>query len=136
MKLRPKRAKLVTSPGTWEENPCIICNSVKCKGNSTRSRICENGRAKLFLSAIKYNQDEVFTRCIFLKEVGDVFAADLVYHLCTSKYILISQRNIDEIMNYEFERSKNFDCLFEEFVSSLDLKNRAYSLSYVIVVID
>ena len=43
-------------------------------------RINEARRARLFLSAIKFNKDEVFTQCILLGSSGDIFAADIVYH--------------------------------------------------------
>ena len=36
-----------------QSKPCVICNNLKRKGDNKRVRICENRRAKLFLSETK-----------------------------------------------------------------------------------
>ena len=60
---RTKRVKTVDSQIPQMKN-CIVCNQAKCRGYSRKLRICETKRAKQFLSAIKFNQDEVSTICI------------------------------------------------------------------------
>ena len=77
--VRPKRRKLLQSPLICEKT-CIICNKIKCQGDNKRLRICETRRAKLLLSAVKFNKDDVHTRCILYKVPGNVFAADVMYH--------------------------------------------------------
>ena len=50
-------------------------------------------RAKQFLSTTKFFKDDIYTRTIFLNNVGDVFAADILYHRnCLRNYILKFQR--------------------------------------------
>ena len=65
---------------TVKESPCIVCNQMKSKGIVKRFRICEARRARLFLSAIKFNKDDVYTRCSLLQNIGDVYAANIMYH--------------------------------------------------------
>ena len=74
----PKRRKM------WDinfilpsEKSCIICNKVKFRGDTKILRISEARRASLFLSAIKSNNGEVFTRCILLGSPGDILRSML-----------------------------------------------------------
>ena len=77
-----------TSASAVKESPCIVCNQMKSKGIVKRFRICEARRARLFLSAIKFNKDDVYTRCSLLQNIGDVYAADIMYHKkCLSNYL-------------------------------------------------
>ena len=46
-----------------DKRPCVICNQIKFQGDEDLYRLCEENRAQLFLSAIKLNLDEVYTRC-------------------------------------------------------------------------
>ena len=99
-----KRLKLdltnTASTSAVKESPCIVCNKMKSKGDAKRMRICEAKRARLFLSAIKYNKDDVYTRCSLLQNIGDVFAADVMYHKkCLSNYLRRFEREIEEILN-------------------------------------
>ena len=51
-------------------------------------------------SAIKFNKDEVFTRCILCKTVGDIIAADVMYHKnCMTNCIMKFQRDVGEILD-------------------------------------
>ena len=78
---RPKRRTVSNVNFTLpSEKPCIICNQMKSRGDTKMLRISEARRARLFLSAIKFNKDEVFTQCILLGSSGDIFAADIMYH--------------------------------------------------------
>ena len=61
---------------TLPEKSCIICNQIKSRSDTKILRIIEARIASLFLSAIKFNKDEVFTRCILLGSPGDIFAAE------------------------------------------------------------
>ena len=104
---------------------------MKSKGDVKRMRICEARRARLFLSAIKYNKD-VYTRCSLLQNIGDVFAADVMYHKnCLSSYLRRFEREIEEILNPplgELEKG-DINTLFKEFVETIDVQNKAYALS-------
>ena len=72
---RAKRRKLEET-----EKVCIICDQKKCKGDEKKFRISEANQAKKFLSAINFFKDDVHRRSILLETVGDVFAADIMYH--------------------------------------------------------
>ena len=67
---------------------CIICNQVTRNKIREKYRISKENRAKQFLAAVKFNKDDVFTRCALFKTVGDIFAADLYSHKkCIQDYI-------------------------------------------------
>lgn len=128
---RPKRRKLsmCTPPA---EKPCIVCNHIKSKGDNRRFRICEVTRAHLFLSAIKFNKDDVYTRCILFENFGDVYAADVMYHKnCLSNYLRKFEREIDNILSPPLDASEKIEIatLLEEFLSTINIKNKATSLS-------
>ena len=89
-----------TSASAVKDSPCIVCNQMKSKDIVKRFRICEARRARLFLSAIKFNKDDVYTRCSLLQNIGDVYAADIMYHKkCLSNYLRRFEREIEEILN-------------------------------------
>ena len=108
-----------------------LCNQNKCRGDSRKLRICETKRAKQFLSAIKFNKDEVFTRCILCKAVGDIFAADVMYHKnCMTNYIMKFQRDVSEILDDNADQCENSIIreLFLEMVATLNL-DKGYTVS-------
>ena len=128
--VRAKRRKTVENKE--QKNLCIICDQVKCKGDKKLMRICETKRAKLFIRAVKFNKDNVYSRCSIYETPGDIFAADIIYHRnCMSQYILTFQRDIEDVMNYsDIDINSNMTQLvFEEMLSTLCLKQHAYSLS-------
>ena len=110
----------------------IVCNQAKCRGDSLKLCICERKRAKEFLSAIKFNKDEVFTRCILYKTVGDIFAADVMYHKnCKTNYIMKFQRDVGEILD-DTDDQCHTDIVkekFREMVSILELDKEGYTVS-------
>ena len=84
----------------------------------------ETRRAKQFLSAIKFDEDKVFTRCIFCKTVGDIFAADVIYHTSSmANYIVKIQRDVSEILDDNDDQCDNCIIreLFLETVATLNL---------------
>ena len=93
---RSKRQKIdITLP--VQSKPWIICNKLKRKGDNKRVQICENRRAKLFLSATKFFKDTVYDRRSLFGNIGDVFATDILYHKnCVSSYILKFYREVDQ----------------------------------------
>ena len=133
-----KRLKMDSTASTTsnnddkEKNPCIVCNKLKCKDIERRYRICEADRAKRFLSAIKYNKDMVYTRCSMSESVGDVFANDVMYHKnCMTNYLRRFEREIEQLLNpplTELEK-RNMTTLFEEFVATIEIQNKACALS-------
>ena len=134
LEVRAKRRKLVTTQSSTlpHEKPCVVCNKIKSKGESKRLRICEKGRANLFLSAIKFNKDDVQTRCILQKIPGEIFTAGVMYHKkCLSSYLLKFQREVEAIMNDKKENHEGtaFENVFENLVKTFDLRNHAYSMS-------
>ena len=59
--IRSKRQKIDTTLPA-QSKPCIKCNNLKRKEDNKRVRMCENRRAKLFLSATKFFKDTVYDR--------------------------------------------------------------------------
>ena len=116
-----------------QDKSCIICNNLKRKGDNKRVRICENRRAKLFLSATKFFKDTVYGRCSLLGNIGDVFAADILYHKnCMSSYILKFDREVEQLINSDdtvFDNST--DGVFNRFITNLDVSNKAHYVSNV-----
>ena len=114
------------------EKPCIICNHMKSRGDTKILRISEARRASLFLSAIKFNKDEVFTQCILLGSPGDIFVADVMYHKnCLSNYLRKFQREVEMIMNPPLDSAENVEItnIFQEFVRTMNIKSHVYYLS-------
>ena len=117
---------------TLPEKSCIICNQIKSRSDTKILRIIEARIASLFLSAIKFNKDEVFTRCILLGSPGDIFAADIMYHKnCLSNYLRKFERKVEMIMNPSLDSAENVEIIniFQEFVRTINIKNHAYCLS-------
>ena len=95
--------------------------------------MCEKVRGKIFLAAKNFNNDEVSAQCILLNDVGDIFAADIVYHANSmNRYILKFQHDIDEIINPRFETDESFNIVLKEMLTTLDINSCAYSLSFFI----
>ena len=97
-------------------------------------RISETRRASLFLSAIKFNRDEVFTWCILLGSPGDIFAADIMYHKnFLSNYLRKFEREVEMIMNPPLDYAENVEItkILQELstVRTINIKNHAYCLS-------
>ena len=111
---------------------CIICNQNKCRIDSRKLHTCETRRAKQFLFAIKFNKDEVFTRLIFYKITGGIFAADVMYHKnCMTNYILKFQRHVSEILDDNDDQCDHsiIEELFLEIVATLKLDKEDYTVS-------
>ena len=106
---------------------------MKRKGDNKRVRICENRGAKLFLSATKFFKDTVYDRRSLLGNIGDVFAADVLYHKnCMSSYILKFDRELDQLINSDdtvFDNST--EDVFDRAISNLDVNNEAHYVSNV-----
>ena len=114
------------------EKPCIICNQLKYRGDTKILRISEARRASLFLSAIKFNKDEVFARCILLGIPGDIFAANIMYHKnCLLNYLRKFEREVEMIMNPPLDSAENVEItnIFQELIRTINIKNHAYFLS-------
>ena len=107
---------------------------MKRKGDIKRVGICENRRAKLFLSATKLSKDTVYDRCSLLGNTGDVFAADILYHknCMSSSYILKFDREVDQLINSDdtvFDNST--EDIFNRVITNLDVSNKAHYISNV-----
>ena len=102
------------------------------RGDTKILRISEARRASLFLSTIKFNKDEIFTRCLLFGSPGDIFAADIMYHKnCLSNYLRKFEREVEMIMNPPLDSAENVEItnIFQEFVRTINIKNHAYFLS-------
>ena len=137
--LRTREARSVTSPVTNEDPSkkiCVICNHIKHKNITVKFRISENSRARNFLAAYKFNKDDVYRRCIFLKTVGDIFAADIYCHdSCTKNYI---RKYLNELMKLksavadteaELYNEGEIQQAINDHCDSLKLNSQAYELS-------
>ena len=68
----------------------------------SRYRISEVNVAKTLLKAAKFVKDSVHTQYILFKNVGDVFAVDVMYHCnCLNKYFKKVLSDVDFIMPFE-----------------------------------
>ena len=129
---RTTRSASLSSPEG--KTVCVICNHAKVKGDIKLWRVCENQRAATFLAALKFNKDEVNTRCVFLKTVGDIYAADIMYHTnCMSGYLLQFERDIVKINEIRNELDKDSDVMHlaavDDLCASLELATKGYTLS-------
>ena len=97
---------------------CIICNQDKIGKWPHQDillyqiKLMKLGKtaASRFLSAVKYNQDDVSIRCALINSVGDVYAADLLYHKsCMGKYILKYNRMVQKIEDNQQRESNDVD---------------------------
>ena len=90
--VRSKRRKIN------EQAKCIICNQTKHKNDKQLYRLCEPSRANTFSEAIKFNLDEVYTRCSVYQTKEDLYAADLMSHKASmNKYLKQFQRDIKDV---------------------------------------
>ena len=86
-----------------QEKPCIICGHVKFQGVKKKSRVEEAERADCLMKAARFNKDDVYTRMIFMKEIGDVFASDVMGHQnCMRNYLLKFERAIEKMLSQDF----------------------------------
>ena len=70
------------------------------------SRYCINevNIAKTLLKAAKFVKGSIHTQCILFKNVGDVFAADVMYHCnCMNKYFKKVLYDVDFLMAFEIQ---------------------------------
>lgn len=131
---RAKRSKQVTSPDP-RDKPCIICNHKKHHGQIKRHRIESYEVAQGFLKSTKFFNDDVRTRTIFLAEIGDVWAADLMYHKnCMIKYFINFERDVVKLLNIDFGSQGQRSCIketFKELAETLDIGLNGYAVSDV-----
>ena len=118
------------------ERPCVICNFVKKRNISERFRIGSKSRAWHFLAAINFNKDDVYQRCVFCKQPGDVFAADVLYHSnCLSAYLLKFDRELEKVNEYCVNASSGdtdsdeLSKAVNDLCSQLNLDTHGYALS-------
>ena len=77
----------------------------KCQGDTKRQRISEVNVAKTLLKATNFNKDSVHTQCILFKNVGDVFATDVMYlSNCLNKYFKTIRYDVDSLMKQKMIR--------------------------------
>lgn len=94
---------------------CIICNQIKTKGICEKFRLCELPRAKKFLEATVFFQDEVYTRTCDIQDVSSIFGADLYCHkVCIRNYLT----KFDRTQGTEVESSTNIKKTAWEKVAS------------------
>ena len=125
---------------------CTICNKAQRsaqfgeRGRHILYRISEIrgsgkiSRASRFLSAIHYNKDDVFDRNVFLTSVGDVFAADILYHAeCMRTYLSTYDRKVNTVnQNSNREDSEILESTNEivnSILESLDLAQKCYTVT-------
>ena len=84
------------------------------------------------LTAVNFNNDGGYTRCILYKTIGDIFAADLVYHKnCMYNYLVKFHRDVSDLLD-EHDEQCNDDTVngyFAEMVKTLELEKRGYGVS-------
>lgn len=113
---------------------CVICGNVKHQGNYEKYRISESQRAKKFLEATVFMQDEVFTRTCDLQDIHAAFGADLYCHKqCVNRYLLQYERACSD----RSDENQTASCMQKAWTSAIaDIETglangNAYELSYV-----
>ena len=94
-------------------------------------RISEAIRVSLFVPAINFIKNKVFTRCILLGSTGDIFAANIMHHKnCLSNYLRKFEREVEVIMNPPLDSAENVEITntFQELLMTINI-NHAYCLS-------
>ena len=123
-----------------EQPKCDICHrrSEKPWPNEvlTLYRVSEmkegDCRASRFLSAMKYNNDEITKKYIYCTTVGDIYAADVMYHgNCMTNYLKKYERNVNQlIQNMQREDYENYKSDgIEKLLNRLDFEHQAYSIT-------
>ena len=83
---------------------CIICQQQYMHRDNKLFRLCETDRANLFISATRFNLDDVYTRTSFYDTKEQLFAADILSHKqCMNKYLLQYERDMDRTISYYLE---------------------------------
>ena len=119
---------------------CIICGSdrttVKWKTVHTLYRISEKPMAQKLLNVAMLFKDRVYTETAAMRDVGDVFAADILYddHCCKS-YFNKYHAKIEEIMN-NLEKEDSVTAADDSFKArflalGLDFSRSAHSLTSI-----
>ena len=104
---------------------------MKFRGNTKILRTSEARRVSLFVSAINFIKNKVFTRCILLGSAGDIFAANIMHHKnCLSNYLRKFEREVEMIVNPPLDSAENVEITntFQEFLRTINI-NHAYCLS-------
>ena len=67
----------------------VCCGYAKHKGENKKFRLSESDRAKKFLDAAVFFQDETYLGTCDLQDISAVFGADLYFHKnCVRKYLV------------------------------------------------
>ena len=61
-------------------NESIICGNKTFRKDSKLYRLCETGRAEMFLRATKYNMDAFFTKVSIFDKPDNLLADDIMNH--------------------------------------------------------
>ena len=116
----------------------IICDHIKHKDVRMNYWICEVTRAKLFIQAYNFNQDDVQSRCILYRTSVYIFAADLYVHKnCMRLYILQFSRHIygtlESLKEIEAEEAKEEKTqeAFNRVFGQLELATRGCTVTEV-----
>ena len=130
---RTKRSKPSEPTKDLQEKPCIICDHVKFQGVKKKSRVETAERAECLMKAVRFNKDDVHTRMIFMKEVGDVFACDVMYHhICMNKYLKQFERGVEKLLCEDFGNRDGTNYIketFREIIETLTPDSNGYALS-------
>ena len=110
---------------------CIFCNQFKRQGDTKRYPISEVNVAKTLVNTVNFNKDSLHTQCILFKNVGDVFAADVMYNSdCLNKYFKIILYGVDSLMTFQIEDDKGWlEDTFKQILASMDISKHGYILS-------
>ena len=111
---------------------CVVCGNVKHRGAYEKHRISETERAKKFLKATIFMQDEVFTRTCDLQDAQSVFGADLYCHkLCIRDYLIKYDRACKDKSSTKSDcKQKAWLDVAEQLETRLS-KGEGFELSYI-----
>ena len=73
----------------------------------------------------------MYTQCLLLKSVGDVYAADVMFHKnCLNKYLKKFQYDVQALMESKFgDDGPQLEEMFQEVIASMDIEKHGYALS-------
>ena len=98
-----------------------------------------DSRATRFLSAMKFNEDNIHKKFIFCQTVEDLFAADVYYHSkCMILYLMNYERHVNKLLQ-NIRREDTEVVLGEDvnlLLENLDLESQAYTLSDITKMIN
>lgn len=100
-----------------DHKKCVFCRKDRIKGDRTLYRVSEEQMALMLLEYGRSRQDHVFTSLSTCACVGDIFAADVMYHPgCSKNYFRHPLPKSETPMSHVREASTKHRTICEDFL--------------------